>query len=169
MSQFTKMVRFEPGHDCIRFECLHGRATCKPGLGGSHGVGSMTIRFVLKGDLGAVQFSLYTGDWLPEPPSYEDGPLRDHRRLYGPTPSDLGYHSLKPEYEGQTTVGPCEFLGGAECFYDGSGLNAYEPFRVLCNEGDAALWEFLEGYYRCRFWGADFPKGKPYKHQRRLP
>ncbi len=63
------------------------------------------------------------------------------------SPTDLGYHSPEPRYEGQTSMGACEALGGKECFYDGSGLNAYDAFGVLVAEGSEGLWKFLEKYW----------------------
>lgn len=153
MSYFRRMVRFEPGHDCLRFECRHGSATCIPGTGGSHGRHGLQIRFVLKGDKGAIQFLLMT-DWTPEP-------THETRFIM---PADIGYHAKEPQYDDQEAMDDdCEYTGGV-CYYDGSGLKAEEPFRVLCNEGDEALWQYLEAVYRSRFEGADYPESKPYKH-----
>jgi len=152
---FERSVAFEPGHDCIRFECVNGSPDCKPGAGGSHGIHGMQIRWILKGEKGAVQFLLFAG-WLPEPTQL------DFSKVRPAMPADLGYHAREPHYAGHSST-KCDLLG-AECYSDGSGLNAHEPFRILCNEGGEALWEFLESYYHCVFEGAEFPKGKPYKH-----
>lgn len=162
MSSFKRSVHWEPGHDCLRFECKVGSPGCRPGSGGSHGIGGMKLRFVLRGNEGAVSFLLHTG-WLPEP---DLSCLLSERGGFV-MPMDLGYHSLKPTYEGQNPGGVCEHLDGEVCYYDGSGLNAEEPFRVLCNEGDEAMWSYLEAYFRHVFRGAPFPKGKSYRFARR--
>ena len=150
-----RIIRFEPGYDCIRFECVYGSKTCIPHTGGSHGVHGLTIRFVLRGDAGAVQFVIYSG-WLPEPQPYGQA----HYMA-----ADLGCHSRTPRYDGQGSMGPCELLDGTPCYYDGSGLNAEEPFRILCSFGHEALWAYLEEMYRHTFEGADFPANDaPYPH-----
>lgn len=160
-SKFERLIQWEPGFDCMRFECRHGSERCMPGGGGSHGCNGLQLRFVLKGEAGAVQFLLMT-DWLPEPKSLDRRKRERIAALY-PLPADLGYHSLRPHYKDQFESEKCEFLGGRRCYYDGSGLNADEPFRVLCNEGEEALWEYLAAYYQHTFEGADWPEPKPYK------
>jgi hypothetical protein len=153
-------IDFEPGFDCIRFECKNGNETCRPGRGGSHGRHGVTIRWLLRGEKGAVQFVLYT-HWGPEPVRFSS------EKVMSPLPCDLGYHSLTPHYPDQSSMGPCQYLGGAECYYDGSGLNAEEPFRVLCNEGGEALWGYLEEYYKATFEDAEWPRARPYKWEER--
>lgn len=146
-------ITFEPGHDCIRFKCKWGHAACRPEEGGSHGIHGLEIRFLVVGEEGAVQFLLYTG-WPPEP---KTGPQHSGR-----VPADLGYHARTPQYEGQSSMGPCGFLEGDECYYDGTSLGADEPFRILCNDGDEALWAFLEAEYRARFRKGEHPESQPY-------
>ena len=134
-------VVFSPGFDCIRFECRHGSENCRPGFGGSHGRGGVALTFYAKGEKGAIQFAVLTG-WEVEPGRRCDRPTSDY-----PLPSDLGYHSpvqFYPEQEPMTD--DCPVLGG-KCYYDGSTLNAEEPFRVLCNEGHEALWTYLDAVY----------------------
>jgi hypothetical protein len=158
-------VRFEPGYDCIRFECKHGSERCKPGSGGSHGRHGMQIRWLVVGEKGAVQFLLYTTDWGPEPAPF--GGRLFERELLGPSPCDLGYHAKEAQYEGQEAMrGNCDVLGGP-CYYDGSGLNADEPWRVLCNWGGEALWEYLEGYYGHVFEGKGWPVKREYEWRER--
>lgn len=164
------IVRFERGHDCIRFECINGSKRCVPGGGGSHGVHGLTIRFVSMGDDGAVQFTLYTG-WLPQ---FEGTDHIGYRSIieWGskgirPMPADLGYHSKAPRYAGhEATSESCEFTGGGPCYYDGSGLNANDAMYALVNGGDDALWAFLDGYYDNVFKGAPYPE--PAEYPRKL-
>ena len=157
-------VHFERGHDCVRFECVHNSAACKPGSGGSHGRTGLTIRFVSQGDAGAVQFVLGTG-WLPKCVKVSDIRVRNVRK-WGDTdalPMDLGYHSKTPRYDGHTpTQDSCEYCGGQPCYYDGSGLNANDAMYALVNGGDDALWVFLDAYYDCVFNGAKYPAPAEY-------
>jgi len=154
----TRSLRFEPGYDCRRFECCLGRPDCQPGSDGYHGIGGLSLRFLVRGDKGAVQFLLFT-HWLPEPEQFQ--------QYNRPLPVDLGYHALSPQWDGQKSMGSCESLDGADCYYDGSALNAEEPFRILCNEGDESLWRFLEQYYRATFEDGEQPTGAPYPFMRR--
>lgn len=140
---FERIVEFGAAHDCMRIQpCKFGSERCKPNAGGSHGIGSVDMRMVLKGPLGVVQFVLYTHWYLDETPKTRRGE---------PLPADLGYHSPKPLYEGHYETESCAYFDGASCFYDGSSLNAEEPWRILRYEGGDAVWKFLEGYYADTF------------------
>lgn len=129
---FEHIISFTPGFICERF-------LADPW---NHGKSSADVLFLVRNDLGAVQFSLMTGwylDWQTD------------NRLNRPMPTDLGYHSLKPRYEGQSPMGECVWLNNATCYYDGSTLNAEEPFDILISKGESALWAFLEQYHRNTF------------------
>ena len=129
-------IRFEPGYDYRHDEDPKKRQN------GCHG---LQLRFLVHGDKGSVQFLLMT-DWLPTWKSIAEGG-RVSRGSFGPLPGDLGYHADEPQYEGQSAM-ECSERPGKKCYYDGSSLNADEPFRILVTAGDKALWEFLEQYYR---------------------
>ena len=106
-----------------------------------YGIHGVELRFVLMGPRGATQFVLYTNWMLPN--------LRyGHKQIPGflaePLPADVGYHALAPQYEGQKANGPCEFLGGETCYYDGSGLAAQGLFDRFVVEGEEAIWRELE-------------------------
>ncbi len=158
-------IQFEPGHDCIRFECFRGNADCAPGQGGSrsHSVRGVNIRWLVIGDKGAIQFLLCTG-WLPEPEL-----SLDTNRTSFVFPANIGYHAREPQYDGEK-VGDenCDVLNDP-CYYNVSSLNAEEPFRVLCNEGGDALWDYLEAVYSHIFESGKYPDPKPYKIARRNP
>ena len=96
---FERIVRFERGYDCIKFECVNGLKSCKPGSGGSHGAHGLQIRFVLKGDEGAIQFLLFTG-LLPKTVESTFQPFGGWCDREPFIPCDLGYHSKKPRYDG---------------------------------------------------------------------
>jgi len=151
------IVEFERGYDCMKFECVHGSADCKPGGRGRHGRHGVNIRFVAKGGRGAVQFLLYTG-WMPQhiPNSIVGRVVTDWGSP--PMPADLGYHSKMPHYEGHEPMSEvCEYCDGQPCYYDGSTINANDAMYALVNGGDAALWVFLDGYYDSVFNGAAYP------------
>lgn len=111
------------------------------------GIGAMLIRFVLKGELGAVQLLLGT-NWYTRSVQRN---FYDHPYPFfeiEPKGWELGYHSPKPMHEGETPVDEaCEWLDGKPCYYDGSSLAA-DPIRDrFLLEGDAAVWEELEQCY----------------------
>ena len=165
MTELEHIVRFDAGYDCIRFECVNGVESCKPGAGDSHGRHGLTIRFLSKGAEGAVQFVLYTG-WLPQHAAPSWIHVRDIRSWadgHDPLPVDLGYHSKRPMHEGQEPMDDaCEFTGGP-CYYDGSGLNAIDGMYALVNGGDKALWAFLDAYYESVFHDAPYPTPAEYR------
>lgn len=122
---------------------------------GIHGV---TMRWLLKGPLGAIQWTVFTNWQLPHVAEETmERALNQHQDRIGlkvnflPIPADLGYHSPKPMYEGQRKMGDdCEVLGGV-CYYDGSTLNALLVFNLLREKGGEAVWERLEQEYANRF------------------
>ena len=152
------IVRFEAGHDCIKFECRHGAKDCYPGSEGSHGRNGVGIRFVSKGPEGAIQFLIYSG-WMPqysEPGKTGSRFIREWGSMM--MPADLGYHSKTPQYEAQNAIDQdCEYCDGQPCYYDGSSLNASDAMYALVNGGGEALWKFLDAYYATVFDGADYP------------
>jgi hypothetical protein len=123
---------------------------------GIHGV---EMRFVLQGPRGAVSFLLYTNWQLPHVTRETDARTAakalagediavDLQAFYHPMAADRGYHSPVPLYEGQRALGPCPYLDGAPCYYDGSSLNARIVFEALLREGGEGVWKELEYYYR---------------------
>jgi hypothetical protein len=142
----------------------------------NYGIHCCDLRMILKGELGAVQFVLYTG-WFTKRVQEELAAKGDSTSTMYPMPADIGYHSPKPIYEGQTRMGEnkfdfanagknglptmttakeedipkCEYLG-VPCYYDGSSLNAEKYWNILRNEGSEAVWDALEEYY-CDIFG----------------
>lgn len=165
-------IKFYNGYDCIKFECVNGKDSCHPGSGGSHGVHGLEIGFYVYGDCGVVQFRLSTG-WLPQKVEKNKIGHLEFKASFKalsdlfPIPTDLGYHAYKPQYEGQTSRSTCKFLGGKECYYDGSILNANDAFYTLLNGGEEKLFEFLEQYYLCVFENGEYPQVYEYPKQQR--
>jgi len=167
-------IKFYQGFDCIKFECMWGSKRCVPDGGGSHGRHGLDIGFFLHGAKGVVQFKLSTG-WKIQATKknnigYREIFASDNKlaHLY-PMPTDIGYHSYKPMYEGQEAIQQkCELLGGKPCYYDGSSLNASNVFYTLLNGGTEELWKYLEGYYNATFNNGEYPEVFEYPKPRRV-
>lgn len=137
MDELKRTVMFHPAFD-----------KRSPNPKENYGIHGVEIRFLLSGPHGAVQFLLFTNWQLPHvAKEFETASYRFNK----PMPADLGYHSRTPHYEGHQHMGPCEFLDGANCYYDGSSLNAERVFNRLLRDGDAGVWSELEDYYRATF------------------
>lgn len=112
----------------------------------NYGQRGMDLRFVLIGELGATQFLMFT-DWVPREPKGRRGSWS----ASFPMAADLGFH-WKTNPWGDADFGgkmpDCDWLGGAGCYYDGSGLNAEPVMARFIAEGFDAVWEELERYYR---------------------
>ena len=110
-----------------------------------YGIHGVDMRWYLHGPKGVIQFVVYTGWYIPTL-------VRELGHHGEPLPADVGYHSYVPMYEGQEPITPgCEILGGSKCYYDGSGLRAYEYFDTLTKEGGEAVWKLMEEEYERRF------------------
>lgn len=142
MDGFTKDVKFSPSRDWIKKEPSR-----------NYGISTMRITFVLKGPLGAVQWMIGT-EYAIEPIRKRISDPDEPRK---PTGYDLGYHSPKPMYEGQTSQANCDILGCA-CFYDGSGLNADLLIEGFLARGSDWIWGQLREYYEHTFNGSAWPK-----------
>ena len=155
-------VKFIQGYNCIDFPCRFDNK-CTPN--NSHGKHGLKIVFLVHGEEGCVQFVLSTG-WTPfyskpDKINYRYIPKSNISNLF-PMPTDLGYHSRKPQYDGQTNQKGCQHLKGSECFYDGSSLNCNDAYYTLVNGGEEKLWEFLEKYYLCVFNNGKYPNVAEY-------
>ena len=137
-----------------------------------YGIGAVNIRFVLKGEHGAVQFVIGTSWYLPKTQRDSQHRLfeRDFEDRFNeiqPRGWDLGYHSDKPLHEWQsdepgpdnehiyTRSSECKYTPSGRCFYDGSTLNAEPLVEVLLREGSEGVWRELERYYARVFEGGE--------------
>ncbi len=128
----------------------------------NYGIHGADLRMILKGDLGAVQFVLFTNWHLPhvtEELLQKSTDKLDIKCRFLPSPADLGYHSPKPMYEGQEIVSEsCECLDGKPCYYDGSGIEAEKIYNLLITEGSEAVWKLLEEKYTEMFVKPTIPE-----------
>jgi hypothetical protein len=138
---WVRRIDFEPGYDCI-----HDYPKCHQTMGGGrHGRHGMNLRFLLGTEEGVVQFLMCASDWLPG--SIQHGSTNRDLPLHGAMAADLGHHWTRPVYEGQDGGGACEYLYGAKCYYDGSGLNADPILERFFREGLDGVWRELEKYH----------------------
>ena len=118
------------------------------------GIHGMNLKFLLKGEKGAIQFVIYTNWMLPKNRRRWDEEVKAH--LLQPMAADVGYHSPIALYEGQEQItDECPYLDGKPCYYDGSSTYAETVFDRFVTEGENAVWEVLEEEYRQRFEKGD--------------
>jgi hypothetical protein len=121
----------------------------------NYGIHGVDLRMILKGELGVVQFVLYTNWQLPHvTEEFLNKPMDrlSIKCFYLPLPADIGYHSPSPMYDGQSICSDsCEYLDGRPCYYDGSGLRAEDVYTVLLESGSDGVWKYLEEDYIDRF------------------
>lgn len=112
----------------------------------TYDIGGVRCWMILKGKRGAVQFGFSTGIYLPH--VLEEWKHKD----YTPEPKGLnvGCHSPKPMYEGQTTM-ECDLLPNGKCYYDESSLRAKKWFKIFIEKGGDEIWKLLKQEYRKRF------------------
>lgn len=142
--KFSREVYFNPAYD---------RRSKDPKR--NYGIHGVTLVMFLKGDKGAVNFTLYTNWNLPHVtkellnrPSDEYS-IRAH---FLPQPAEVMYHSPVPMYEGHTaTTNTCEHIGGVPCYSDFSCLAADQFYQALLEEGSEGVWLKLEEYYYDNF------------------
>ena len=114
----------------------------------NYGIGSMSIKFLLKGELGTVQFYILSGWYL----RHVRKEYKNHPGFADPMGADVGYHSPKPIYDNQSpSEDSCLYLDGKPCYYDGSGLAADDLFNKFIAEGIDVVWNELEEYYASIF------------------
>ena len=119
----------------------------------NYGIHGVEMRWYLKGELGVVQFVVYTNWQLPHVQKEQDTGLiggdRFPHLLCRPMGADVGYHSPVPTYEGQEPMREeCALLDGKPCYYDGSGLQAETVLQLLIEKGGEAVWDELESRYK---------------------
>lgn len=130
----------------ITFNPAYDKRSAKPNENyGIHGVGMV---WLLEGELGVVQFIVFTHWHLPHIQAEMDlEPLNSVPYMFHkPQPVDVGYHSPKPMCEGQTEM-KCDKLPSGKCYYDGSSLQATTVFNILLAEGSVGVWKELERRY----------------------
>ena len=149
--KWERIVEFSPAYDKRH-----------PNSRKNYGIGAVLIKFILKKDNKAVQFMLGTDWYLPETiKEYREKGVKNWRRTVrlrgendcGISGWDIGYHSPKPMFKGQTST-KCAYIKG-KCYYDGSGLYAQENQEILIRKGSEGIWKFLE-----KHWKETFKKNK---------
>lgn len=124
----------------------------------NYGVSGITLVFVVKGEAGAVSFSILTGSFLPQVATEFFEKAQRDRHTYNPFQATAGavdYHSPKPirEWQHQTDSRDCCYVTGGKCWSDGSALAGEDYLRDFYHFGPERVFEKLEGYYRSVFEG----------------
>jgi len=134
LQKLERLLEFDPAYD---------KRSSDPKI--NYGIHGVEMRWIVKGEEGAIQFVVYTNWHL----SHVANELKGKSHVfYEPLPVDVGYHSKVPRYDGQHPVNEkCKYLNDQPCYYDGSGLHAQKVFNMLVEKGGEAVWEYLENYY----------------------
>lgn len=139
--EFEKEIKFRPAFD---------RRNSDPNK--NYGIHGVEMTFYLKGELGTIQFVVYTNWQLPHVQKESLSKCDGSYCHLKPMATDIGYHSPVPQYEGQTLQSKsCSALDGKPCYYDGSSLNAEPIFEKLLSGGDDAVWAEMEEWYNNTF------------------
>lgn len=145
MTEFERITRFRPAFDCIRVQpCVHGKDTCQPNTGGSHGIHNVELTFTLRGSECEVSLAIGTGWYLPVTPELPKG-LRDSPNGYF-----VEFHTARPQYDDHERREPqpgdsCFGWGG--CYLNTGFSMSDDPTALLVEKGSDAVWEWLEGQY----------------------
>jgi hypothetical protein len=101
----------------------------------SYGINGLATTFTLKGQKGAVTFSVAWPQYLPH--------IDYKGKILG---MGLGYHSIKPTFHSQEPV-DCHIFG--TCYPDENPPSAEEWVNIIftCNDPEPLMWKMLEGYY----------------------
>jgi hypothetical protein len=132
-----KIVVFTPAYDKRAENC---------------GIAAVEIYFVLKGTKGAVHFSVMTNWFLP----HNMKELKTNQyftlKFEDPMGMSVGYHSLKPMFNGQTRK-YCSWLK-KKAYCDSSALRAEHWVETyLLPGGSDEIWKQLGKEYKIRFEG----------------
>ena len=129
---FNRTITFHPA-----FDRRHSDPTQ------DQGINSVELRFVLRGELGAVEFMLFTNWFLPHVRAQLGG------EFCKPGPCELVFHGRRPE-DGDY-AGACLYLDSQICYVSRQFTAADPILGRLLEEGDQGVWAALEAHYRERF------------------
>ena len=121
----------------------------------NYGIGALIIWFILKKGQSAVQVMISTNSYLNSViKEYE----KDGRDLFSEGKTydcwDVGYHTTKQQYSGQTKS-DCDLLKGGKCYYDGSSLRGSvdKVAENFIEHGEKWVWDYLEEDWNRMFGG----------------
>lgn len=129
---FEKIITFRPAYDK-----RHSDPTK------NYGIGSVSLNMVLKGNHGAISFTVLTGWNLPHVQEEYKGNSLVSKALA----ADLSYHSPIQQYGGQL-ASDCEYVNTDKCYCDGSTLEAERVFKIMLEKGSDGVWEAMEAWYQ---------------------
>lgn len=140
-TKFRKEIVFHPAWD-----------KRDPDPNKNYGIHCVDMCFYLHGKKGVIQFVVFTNWFLEQNREHSEIDQYPFKYWQSPMPSDLGFHSYVPVYEGQHLLTEsCPLLHSKPCYYDGSTLNAEPVFETLIREGSEGVWKELKRYYEETF------------------
>ena len=116
----------------------------------NYGIHGTDFKMVLGKDRQYMQFVAFLPVYLPHV-SQElwEKPIRTYNAFEG-MGADVGYHDIKPHYEGQSVTKDC-YLTGGDCYYDGSSLQAHAWYKEFLEFGIDHIWQKLEERWKDTF------------------
>ncbi len=124
----------------IKFKPAFDKRDSEPSK--NYGIHNMEMFMVLKGPLGAISFTVYTGWYL------EHLDIKDFK----PQGGCICYHSPHAQYEDQSiSEAKCEFLDNKPCYCDCSYIAADYLFHKFVAEGEDTVWIELQNRYEITF------------------
>lgn len=147
MTELERIVEFDPAFD---------RREPGPHDQGVHGV---EMRFVLKGEAGAITFVVFTNWMLPHVQQEQGQKIRvseTYTKLFidPPQPLAIVYHSPTPRRENDVIIEDhCRYLNDKPCYSEviPNGWRqmetAAELWNILLIDGSEGVWRELERYY----------------------
>lgn len=116
----------------------------------NYGIHNCEMFMVLKGELGAIIFSMNTG-WDLEH-VHEELAAKTQLRNWWKKGIAVCYCSPVPMNDDQKDHGRknCDWLG-CTCYGDCGYAMSDEPYRILVEQGSDKVWEWLENYYKQTF------------------
>jgi hypothetical protein len=128
----------------------------------NYGIGGCQMFWAVKGKDGAITLSISTGWYLPQNRTDTSGSMIGIIKAET-MPIDLGIHSRKPldwmsDDDDMYIMHDCPYTSddkgkGADCYYDGSGLQAQKYFELLIEKGSDELFKALEERYHSTWKG----------------
>lgn len=117
-----------------------GPKGCQHEKSDDHGISAVRVHFTLIGPLSAVTFDVSSG-WYPSTVWARGAP----RGVLKPDGGAISLCYAEPRWKDHTKRESCPWLLGVEgCYPDVSYLAGDDAFRTLTDEGQDALWLYLE-------------------------
>ena len=113
----------------------------------NYGIGGVRIHFKLRGPKGGVTWTISTPMYLPHVAEELEAKKRPSTLSSG-MGYEIAYHTLTPQFEGQTKwEGDCEMTQQGFCYNDAGYIAGWDLFKRFLAEGESAVWDTLQEWY----------------------